>query len=49
MPVCGKPEKRRCCFPPIPQTLEIDKADFHIPTATTITTRMIIFPQTPAR
>jgi len=28
--------------------LEIDEADSHIPTATT-TTRMIIFPQNPAR
>jgi hypothetical protein len=27
-------------FPPFPPTLEIDKADFHIPTATTTTTRM---------
>jgi len=29
--------------------LEIDKTDFPIPTATTTTTRMIIFPQNPAR
>ena len=26
-------------FPTLPTTLEIDKADFHIPTATTTTTR----------
>jgi hypothetical protein len=49
MPVYGKPGKRWCCFPPFPQTLEINEADFHIPTATTTTTRMIIFPQNPAR
>jgi hypothetical protein len=29
-------------FPPFPQTLEIDEADFHIPTASTATTRRII-------
>jgi len=29
-------------FPPFPQTLEIDTADFHIPTATTTTTGMNI-------
>jgi hypothetical protein len=29
--------------------LEIDKADFHIPTATTTTTRMIIFSSKPSR
>src|ERR1019366_2466510 len=39
MTVCGKPGKRWCCFPPFPQTLEIDEADSHIPTAAT-TTRM---------
>ena len=39
MTVYGKGGKRWCCFPPFPQTLEIDKADSHIPTATT-TTRM---------
>ena len=49
MTVYGKPGKRKCCFPPFPQTLEIDKTDSHIPTATTTTTRMIIFPQSPAR
>jgi hypothetical protein len=49
MPVYGKPGKRWCCFPPFPQTLEINEADFHIHTATTTTTRMIIFPQNPAR
>ncbi len=37
MTVCGKPGKRWCCFPPFPQTLEIDEADSHIPTATTMT------------
>ena len=26
-------------FPPFPPTLEIDQTDFHIPTATTTTTR----------
>ena len=35
MTVYGKPGKRSCCFPPFPQTLEIDKADSHIPTAAT--------------
>jgi len=39
MTVYGKPGKQWCCFPPFPQTLEIDEADSHIPTATT-TTRM---------
>ena len=29
--------KRWNCFPTLPTTLEIDKADFHIPTATTTT------------
>jgi hypothetical protein len=29
-------------FPPFPPTLEIDKADFHITTATTTTRRMNI-------
>jgi hypothetical protein len=29
MTVCGKPENRWCCFPPFPQTLEIDEADSH--------------------
>ena len=45
MTVYGKPGKRSCCFPPFPQTLEIDKADSHIPTATT-TTRMIMILKT---
>jgi hypothetical protein len=49
MTVYGKPGKRWCCFPPFPQTLEIDEADSHIPTATTTTMRMIILPQNPAR
>jgi hypothetical protein len=49
MTVDGKPGKRRCCFPPFPQTLEIDKAGFHIPAAATTTTRTIVFPQNPAR
>ena len=30
----------RAVFPPFPPTSEIDKADFHIPTATTTITRM---------
>ena len=42
MTVYGKPGKRSCCFPPFPQTLEIDEADSHIPTATTTTTRINI-------
>jgi hypothetical protein len=46
MTVYGKPGKRWYCFPPFPQTLEIDEADSHIPTATTTTTRMIIFLKT---
>jgi hypothetical protein len=43
MTVCGKPGKRKCCFPPFPQTLEIARkghrkikimrSDFHIPSA----------------
>jgi hypothetical protein len=33
MPVHGKPGKTmKLFFPPFPQTLEIDNADFHIPT-----------------
>jgi hypothetical protein len=28
MTVCGKPGKRWCCFPPFPQTLEIDRSRF---------------------
>jgi hypothetical protein len=27
------PENGGACFPPFPQTLEIEKADFHIPSA----------------
>jgi hypothetical protein len=41
MTVYGKPGKRWGCFPPFPQTLEIDEADFHIPTATA-TTRLVL-------
>jgi hypothetical protein len=37
MTVDGKPGKRSSCFPPFPQTLEIDKTDSHITTATTTT------------
>jgi hypothetical protein len=37
MTVYGKPGKRWYCFPTFPQTLEIDEADSHIPTATTTT------------
>jgi hypothetical protein len=48
MTVCGKPGNRWCCFPPFPQTLEIDEADSHIPTATT-TTGMNENPPKPAR
>jgi hypothetical protein len=33
-------------FPPFPQTLEIDEADFHIPTASTAATRGVS-PQNP--
>ena len=42
MTVYGKPGKRSCCFPSFTQTLEIDEADSHIPTATTTTTRINI-------
>jgi hypothetical protein len=42
MTVYGKPGKRWCCFPPFPQTLEIDEADSHIPTATTTTMNLIL-------
>jgi len=31
MTVYGKPGKRSSRFPPFPQTLEIEPADFHIP------------------
>jgi|ERR1035437_5742440 cobalt-zinc-cadmium resistance protein CzcA len=37
MTVYGKGGKRWCCFPPFPQTLEIDEVDSHISTATTTT------------
>ena len=47
MAVYGKPGKRWNCFPPFPQTLEIDEADSHIPTAAT-TTGKIKLPQKPA-
>jgi hypothetical protein len=40
MTVYGKPGKRWFRFPPFPQTLEIDKTDFHIPTATATTSRV---------
>ena len=45
MTVHGKPENDGAVFPPFPQTLEIDQADSHIPTATT-TTRMNIILKT---
>jgi hypothetical protein len=32
-----KARKTMVLFSPFPQTLEIDEADFHIPTATTMT------------
>jgi hypothetical protein len=41
MTVYGKPGKRKCRFPPFPQTLEIDKADSHIPSAPTTTANLI--------
>jgi len=37
MTVYGKPGKRKCCFSGFPKTLEIDKTDSHITTATTTT------------
>jgi hypothetical protein len=37
MTVYGKPGKRKYCFPPFPQTLEIEKTDSHITTATATT------------
>jgi hypothetical protein len=40
MTVYGKPGKRWFRFPPFPQTLEIDKTDSHIPTATATTSRV---------
>ena len=49
MTVHGKRGKRWCCFPPFPQTLEIDKADSHIPTATTTTRRNKILQTSPAK
>ena len=47
MTVCEKPGKRWCRFPPFSQTLEIDEADSHTPTATT-TTGIIKLPPNPA-
>jgi hypothetical protein len=47
MAVYGKLGKRWYCFPPFPQALEIDEADSHIPTATTMT-GINEFPQSPA-
>jgi hypothetical protein len=44
MTVYGKPGKRWCCFPPFPQTLEIDKSDSHISTATTTTGMIKLLP-----
>jgi hypothetical protein len=49
MTVYGKPGKRWCCFPPFPQTLEIDQADSHIPTATTTTGMNSISPKPAAK
>ena len=49
MTVYGKPGKRWCCFPPFPQTLEIDKADSHIPTATTTTRMNLILKTRPVK
>jgi hypothetical protein len=49
MTVYGKPGKRWSCFPPFPQTLEIDEADSHISTASTTTTRMNISSNRPAK
>jgi hypothetical protein len=49
MPVCGKPGKRWYCFPPFPQTLKIDEADFHIPTATTTTRMSMILKTRPVK
>jgi len=40
MTVYGKPGKQKNRFPPFPQTLEIDKTDSHIPTATTTTSNI---------
>ena len=49
MTVCGKPGKRCCCFPPFPQTLEIDEADSHIPTAPTTTRMNLILKTRPVK
>jgi hypothetical protein len=49
MTVYGKPGKRSCCFPPFPQTLEIDEADSHIPTATTTTRMNLILKTRPVK
>jgi hypothetical protein len=40
MTVYGKPGKRFCRFPPFPQTLEIDEADSHIPSAPAATANL---------
>jgi hypothetical protein len=49
MTVYGKGGKRSCCFPPFPQTLEIDEADSHIPTATTTTGMNLILKTRPVK
>jgi hypothetical protein len=49
MAVYGKLGKRWRCFPPFPQTLEIDKAASHIPTATTTTRMLNILKTRPAK
>jgi len=49
MTVCGKPGKRWCCFPPFPQTLEIDETDSHISTATTTTRMNLILNNRPVK
>ena len=48
MTVHGKGEKRWNCFSALSATLEIAGAHSNIPTATTNTTGMNIFPQSPA-
>jgi hypothetical protein len=49
MTVYGKPGKRWYRFPPFPQTLEIDEADSHIPTATTTTRTNLILKTRPVK
>jgi hypothetical protein len=44
-----KARKTVVLFSALPTNLGNREADFHIPIATTTTTRMIIFPQNPAR